>query len=213
MHLDSVDCRRRGTRPRSAGRVAVGAAAVSGRPSGVAPAAGRQRQRCAHAARQASPRSRRRGHAHDASQRGAKRQPAERMVAAPARVPGIGRQARRRAGRRRAARASRRAGVGVRADGAKKSRARAYLDDLPGVASTPTRSAMRGHDAEVVGDQQQAPCRCSRCRSRSRSRICAWMVTSSAVVGSSAISSSGSQASAMAIIDALASWPPESWNG
>jgi hypothetical protein len=38
------------------------------------------------------------------------------------------------------------------------------------------------------------------CRSARRSRICAWMVTSSAVVGSSAISTSGSLASAMAII-------------
>ena len=37
-------------------------------------------------------------------------------------------------------------------------------------------------------------------RSRIRSRICAWIVTSSAVVGSSAISSFGLQASAMAII-------------
>jgi len=36
--------------------------------------------------------------------------------------------------------------------------------------------------------------------SRMRSRICAWMVTSRAVVGSSAISSFGLQASAMAII-------------
>ena len=46
----------------------------------------------------------------------------------------------------------------------------------------------------------------------SRSRICAWMVTSSAVVGSSAISSFGLQASAMAII---ARWrmPPENWCG
>ncbi len=44
---------------------------------------------------------------------------------------------------------------------------------------------------------------------RSRSRICAWMVTSSAVVGSSAIRSAGPQASAMAI---MARWrrPPES---
>ena len=42
--------------------------------------------------------------------------------------------------------------------------------------------------------------------------ICAWMVTSSAVVGSSAISSCGSQTSAMAI---MARWrmPPESWCG
>ena len=34
----------------------------------------------------------------------------------------------------------------------------------------------------------------------SSARICAWIVTSSAVVGSSAISSTGSQASAIAII-------------
>ena len=49
-------------------------------------------------------------------------------------------------------------------------------------------------------------------RSRIRSRICAWIVTSSAVVGSSAISSFGLQASAMAIITR---WrmPPESWCG
>ena len=45
-----------------------------------------------------------------------------------------------------------------------------------------------------------------------RSRICAWIVTSSAVVGSSAIRSFGLQASAMAIITR---WrmPPESWCG
>ena len=45
-----------------------------------------------------------------------------------------------------------------------------------------------------------------------RSRIWAWMVTSSAVVGSSAIRSFGSQASAMAI---MTRWrrPPESWWG
>ena len=50
------------------------------------------------------------------------------------------------------------------------------------------------------------------CRPRSRSRICAWVVTSSAVVGSSAISTRGSQASAIAIITR---WrrPPLSWNG
>ncbi len=53
----------------------------------------------------------------------------------------------------------------------------------------------------------------SRCRRPSMSsRICFWMVTSSAVVGSSAISSLGSQASAIAII---ARWrmPPDSWCG
>ena len=44
------------------------------------------------------------------------------------------------------------------------------------------------------------------------SRICFWIVTSSAVVGSSAISSFGSQASAIAIITR---WrmPPENWCG
>ena len=52
----------------------------------------------------------------------------------------------------------------------------------------------------------------SRCSRRSRSRICAWIVTSSAVVGSSAISSWGSQASAMAIITRCR-MPPESWCG
>ena len=49
-------------------------------------------------------------------------------------------------------------------------------------------------------------------RSIISSRICAWIVTSSAVVGSSAISSFGLQASAMPIITR---WrmPPESWCG
>ena len=51
-----------------------------------------------------------------------------------------------------------------------------------------------------------------RDRSFISSRICAWMVTSSAVVGSSAISSLGLQARPMAIITR---WrmPPDSWCG
>ena len=48
--------------------------------------------------------------------------------------------------------------------------------------------------------------------SRIRSRIPAWVVTSSAVVGSSAISTFGSQASAIAIITRCRI-PPESWCG
>ena len=48
--------------------------------------------------------------------------------------------------------------------------------------------------------------------SRSRSRICAWIVTSSAVVGSSAIRSFGLQASAIAIM-ARCRIPPENWCG
>ena len=47
------------------------------------------------------------------------------------------------------------------------------------------------------------------CRSLSSVRICACTVTSSAVVGSSAISRSGSLASAIAIITRWR-WPPES---
>ena len=52
----------------------------------------------------------------------------------------------------------------------------------------------------------------SRCSDSRRSRIWAWMVTSSAVVGSSAMRSFGLQAIAMAI---MTRWfmPPESWCG
>ena len=53
---------------------------------------------------------------------------------------------------------------------------------------------------------------CSSCSLFISSRICACVVTSSAVVGSSAISSSGSLISAIAIITR---WrmPPENWCG
>ena len=47
----------------------------------------------------------------------------------------------------------------------------------------------------------------SACSSSSSARICAWIVTSSAVVGSSQISSRGRQASAIAIM-ARCRWPP-----
>ena len=52
----------------------------------------------------------------------------------------------------------------------------------------------------------------SRLRSRSCSRICAWTVTSSAVVGSSAMSTSGSFDKPIAII-ARCRIPPENWWG
>ncbi len=45
-----------------------------------------------------------------------------------------------------------------------------------------------------------------------RSRICFWMVTSSAVVGSSATRSLGSQAIAIAIITRCC-WPPDICDG
>ncbi len=50
------------------------------------------------------------------------------------------------------------------------------------------------------------------CSPESSSSSCAWIVTSTAVVGSSAISRSGSLASAIAIITRWR-WPPESWCG
>ena len=53
---------------------------------------------------------------------------------------------------------------------------------------------------------------CRRARSRSSTITWAWMVTSRAVVGSSAMTSFGSQESAMAIM-ARWSWPPETWWG
>ena len=52
----------------------------------------------------------------------------------------------------------------------------------------------------------------SRCNWASKSRICAWIVTSSAVVGSSAMRISGSEHNASAIITRCF-MPPESWNG
>ena len=52
----------------------------------------------------------------------------------------------------------------------------------------------------------------SRCSCLRRSSTCAWIVTSSAVVGSSAINSAGRPASAIAIITRCF-MPPDSWCG
>jgi hypothetical protein len=67
------------------------------------------------------------------------------------------------------------------------------------------------HQVQVMGDEQQRHAHLGL-QLVEQARICAWMVTSSAVVGSSQISSCGRQASAMAII-ARWRWPPESWCG
>ena len=76
---------------------------------------------------------------------------------------------------------------------------------------TTTRVAMRATMPRswVISTRPMAS---SRCSSASRCRICAWMVTSSAVVGSSARISEGEHISAMAI---MTRWrkPPESWWG
>jgi hypothetical protein len=76
---------------------------------------------------------------------------------------------------------------------------------------TTTRWAVAAHDGEVVGDEQHRHAE-PLLESAMSWRICAWMVTSSAVVGSSAISSSGSLASAARSSRAGAG-PPESWCG
>ena len=96
--------------------------------------------------------------------------------------------------RRRAARRTASASTGAAAR-ARRRRARRGLDDL---ARVHHRDAVRHlrHDAEVVGDEQQRHAALGL-QPRSSSRICAWIVTSSAVVGSSAISTSGSTASAI----------------
>ena len=71
------------------------------------------------------------------------------------------------------------------------------------------RSAEHG---QVVADDDE-PEAAGRARARSsRSSTCACTITSSAVVGSSATISRGSQASAIAIITRCF-WPPESWCG
>ena len=102
---------------------------------------------------------------------------------------------------------SSRSGPGCR-DGAAAGTASdvGLLDDLAGVHDRDPVAHL-GDDAEVVGDEDdRGPGLVARLRIRSR--ICAWIVTSSAVVGSSAMSSSGSQARAIAIITRCAI-PPD----
>ena len=66
-----------------------------------------------------------------------------------------------------------------------------------------------GDDAHVVGDEQHRRAVLAPAIRGSACRICFCVVTSSAVVGSSAISSFGSRISAMAIMMRWR-WPPES---
>ena len=73
------------------------------------------------------------------------------------------------------------------------------LDDPPGVHHGDVVGDL-GDDAEVVGDHHDRGVELASAGAGSASRICAWTVTSSAVVGSSAISSLGSLMSAIAII-------------
>ena len=97
---------------------------------------------------------------------------------------------------------------GVWVPGSCKARVRLPFDDAAGVHDVhPVRIA--GDHAEVVGDDDDGRTELAG-QPVSSSRIWAWIVTSRAVVGSSARRSSGLQERAMAIITR---WrmPPENW--
>ena len=146
-------------------------------------------------------------------QRPAKTQPSIALASGSAPGRGSRRACVARACRARSrASAPRRAGPACRdAAGERNSSATGASSTLRPAYITITRSAISATTPRSwVISMIAAPTR--RFRSRIRSRICAWIVTSSAVVGSSAISSFGLQASAIAIITR---WrmPPESWCG
>ena len=104
------------------------------------------------------------------------------------RLPGIGAQPPPRRVERAA---SSPAGPGVgMLRAVEHARAPAALDDAAGVHHEHPVGQL-GDDAEVVGDQHDRRCRARAAARCSSSRIWAWMVTSRAVVGSSAISSFG----------------------
>ena len=124
--------------------------------------------------------------------------------------PGIGVSRSPRGASSRGIEPSRPVGVRVARVGEERV-AVAALDDAAGVEHVDL-VAQPGDDAEVVGDHDQRGAGAPATSSLSSARICAWMVTSSAVVGSSAMSSRGWQASAIAI-SARCRMPPDSWCG
>ena len=128
-------------------------------------------------------------------------------------IVGLDHDRRVRLRRRRIGLAARRRAVrGCRdASGAVKTRSTAPCSTILPCFITQTRSAiLRTMPRSWVMNSIAMPRRAWI--SFSSFRICACTVTSSAVVGSSAISRSGSLASAMAIITRWR-WPPDSWCG
>ena len=83
--------------------------------------------------------------------------------------------------------------------GARTPRQRTLLDDLA-LRHDADPVGDLADDAEVVGDEQHRHAEERAFISARSFRICAWTVTSSAVVGSSAMNRSGSFASAIAIM-------------
>ena len=128
-----------------------------------------------------------------------------------ARIRRAARDRRRRARARRRSPAASRAGAWCTGCcGAVEHRAhRPGLDDPPRVHDRDPVAGL-GQHAEVVRDQDQRQPELLAQVARAAASTCACMTTSSAVVGSSAITSDGRQASARAII---IRWrcPPESW--
>ena len=100
-------------------------------------------------------------------------------------------------------------GIGVQRLIEERQRRR-RLDQLAGIHDQHPITEI-GDDAEIVVTSR-TDIFSSACRSRKSSRTIAWMVTSRAVVGSSAINRRGEQLSAIAII-ARCAMPPENWCG
>ena len=174
--------------------------AAAPRRAGSSSAPGWRRPRTAAAARAGSGRAR-----------------TDSAATAGSRSAGRTRPGRRRAATRagaclRCARAARRAALRCR-DGAapSKTSAAAALSTICPAYITSTRCATSATTPRSCVIRTSAMPR-SRCRRSSRASICACTVTSSAVVGSSAISRRGLQAIAIA---SMTRWlmPPESWCG
>ena len=116
-------------------------------------------------------------------------------------------------GRRRRGRRPRRAGPGCTGGaGASSSDWRRSVSTTRPAYMTASVLADAAHHRQVVAHEYDARDRGARRRSSRRSSTCACTVTSSAVVGSSQRRTSGSDASAIAI---MTRWrmPPESWCG
>ena len=188
----SVDPEQRAVGRSHRDRLAAGARARS-RVRRAHPVAGPDLAQLAAARRRSRRRVRRTGSAARSGSRRAGRR-------GPAAGPGSRSAAPRGRPRPRAAAARRAAPPCTDAPGwSNSSRTGRLLDDLARVHDGDVVGDL-GDDAHVVGDQDHRHLVLAARSSSSRSRICAWTVTSSAVVGSSAISSFGLHESAIAII-------------
>ena len=122
-------------------------------------------------------------------------------------VDGGGHDARgstRAARRRRPTAGSPRGGPRCTGAGGGRTAPRPWLPRRPGRRTSRARASTGRRRRRGRGSRRSPPCRVRSCSERSRSRIWAWTVTSSAVVGSSAMSSRGSHDNASGDQRALA---------